>query len=110
MTPVRLGRLIARLRVVDIETDSSAGHLLHEDSGGQNLDAGSDEILSWLIVPEANDESLDVVSSVAEKHDSIDNPKLAEETFQHHLFLIDIWQVARFKQNLIGNRFLRLKG
>ena len=98
------------LRVAAIEADSSAGHLLHEDSGGQNLDTGSNEILSWLVVLEANDESLDVVSSVAEKHDSVDDPKLAEETFQHHLFLIDIWQVPRFKQNLIGNRILRHKG
>ena len=92
-----------------IETNSFAGDLLDENCGRQNLDTGSNEVLGGLVVPEADDKPLDVVSSVAEKHDSIDDPKLAEETFQHHLFLVNIRQISWFKQNLIWHRGLQLE-
>ena len=91
-----------------IETNSFAGDLLDENCGRQNLDTRSNEVLGGLIVTEANDEPLDVVSSVAKEDNSIDDTKLAEETFQHHLLLINIWQISWFKQNLIRYRGLQL--
>ena len=92
-----------------IETNSFAGDLLDENCGRQNLDTRSNEVLGGLIVTEANDEPLDVVSSVAKEDNSIDDTKLAEETFQHHLLLINIWQISWFKQNLIRYRGLQLE-
>ena len=92
-----------------IETNSFAGDLLDENCGRQNLDTGSNEVLGGLIVTEANDEPLDVVRSVAKEDNSMDDAKLAEETFQHHLFLVNIWQISWFKQNLIWHRGLQLE-
>ena len=92
-----------------IETNSFAGDLLGENCGRQNLDTRSNEVLGGLIVTEANDEPLDVVRSVAKEDNSIDDTKLAEETFQHHLLLINIWQISWFKQNLIRYRGLQLE-
>ena len=86
-----------------IETNSFAGDLLDENCGRQNLDTGPNEVLSWLIIAEADDEPLDVVRSVAKENNSIDDAKLTEETFQHHLFLVNIRQISWFKQNLIGH-------
>ena len=92
-----------------IETNSFAGDLLDENCGRQYLDTGSNEVLGGLIVTEADDEPLDVVRSVAEEDNSIDDAKLAEETFQHHLFFVNIRQISWFKQNLIWHRGLQLE-
>ena len=77
-----------------IETNSFAGDLLDENCGRQNLDTGPNEVLGRLIVTEADDEPLDVVRSVAKEDNSINDAKLAEETFQHHLFLVNIRQIS----------------
>ena len=77
-----------------IETNSFVGDLLHENCGRQNLDTGSNEVLGGLIITEVNDEPLNVVGSVAKEDNSIDDAKLAEETFQHHLFLVNIRQIS----------------
>ena len=77
-----------------IETNSFAGDLLDENCGRQNLDTGSNEVLSGLIITEVNDEPLNVVGSVAKEDNSINDAKLTEETFQHHLFLVNIRQIS----------------
>ena len=77
-----------------IETNSFVGDLLDENCGGQNLDTGPNEVLGGLVVPEADDKPLDVVRSVAKEDNSIDDAKLAEETFQHHLFFVNIRQIS----------------
>ena len=61
--------------------DGALCDLLDEDSGGEDLEGGTDEILGGLRVAEADDEPLEtrIAVCVAEEHDALHQAELVEE-------------------------------